>query len=141
MDDAIFRVRWVSNFFTRQLAVYAILATVIAALGLYGLTADSVSRRERELAIRIALGAERRDLIRLILGEAMFLGVVGVALGILMAWVLTRFGSPMLIGVGAQDPAVFSAVSLLLLAVTCFAAYLPAQRATSLDPHTALRAE
>jgi predicted permease len=141
MDDAIFRVRWVSNFFSRQLAVYAFLATAIAALGLYGLTADSVSRRTRELAIRIAVGAERRDLIRLIVREAMFLGGLGVALGILIALALTRFGYQILIGVGAQDPVVFSAVSLLLLAVTLFAAYLPAQRATALDPCTALRAE
>jgi putative ABC transport system permease protein len=141
MDDSIFRVRWVSNFFSRQLAVYALLATAIAALGLYGLTADSVGRRKRELAIRVAVGADRRDLIRLIVKEALFLGGVGVALGILMASAMTRFGSQILIGVSATDPVVFSAVSLLLLAVTVVAAYVPAQRATALDPTPALRAE
>ncbi len=141
MDEAIFRVRWVSRFFGRQLTIYAALATAIAALGLYGLTTDSVSRRTRELAIRIALGAERRDLIGMILREATKLGGLGTGLGILLALGVTRFGSQMLIGVSARDPVVFTAVALLLLAITLLAALLPARRASGLDPNTALRTE
>jgi len=141
MDDAILRVRWVSQLFSRQLGVYAALATAIAALGLYGLTADSVSRRTRELAIRVALGAERGELIRLILGEAMVLGGLGIALGAFLALGVTRFGSRMLVMVSARDPAVFSFVAVLLLAIALLAAFLPARRASGLDPNNALRAE
>ncbi len=141
MDDAIFRVRWVSRFFGRQLAGYAILATVIAALGLYGLTADSVSRRSRELAIRIALGAKRGDLIRMVVRETMLLGGLGVAVGVLMALGLTRFTSGMLVMVSTRDPVVFTTVTVLLLAVTLVAGFLPARRASALDPNSALRTE
>ncbi len=141
MDDAILRVRWVGQLFSRQLAVYAVLATAIAALGLYGLTADSVSRRTRELAIRVALGAEHRDIIRLIVGEAMVLGGLGIALGAFLALGVTRFGSQMLVMVSARDPVVFITVALLLLTIALLAAFLPARRASGLDPSTALRSE
>ncbi len=141
MDDAIFRVRWVSRFFGRQLAIYAILATLIATLGLYGLTADSVSRRSRELAIRIALGAKRGDLIRMVIRESMMLGGLGIAAGVLMALGLTRFTSQMLMMVSTRDPAVFTIVAILLLAVSLVAGFLPARRASTLDPNSALRTE
>jgi predicted lysophospholipase L1 biosynthesis ABC-type transport system permease subunit len=141
MDDAIFRVRWVSRFFGRQLAIYAILATIIAALGLYGLTADSVSRRSRELAIRIALGAKRGDLVRMVIRESMILGGLGIAAGVLLALGLTRFTSQMLMMVSTRDPAVFTIVAVLLLAVSLVAGFLPARRASTLDPNSALRAE
>jgi predicted permease len=141
MDDAIFRVRWVSRFFGRQLAGYAVLATLIAALGLYGLTADSVSRRSRELAIRIALGAKRGDLIRMVVRETLLLGGLGIAVGVLMALGLTRFTSGMLVMVSTRDPAVFAAVTALLLAVTLVAGFLPARRASAMDANSALRTE
>jgi len=141
MDDAIFRVRWVSAMFGRQLAMYAILATIIAALGLYGLTADSVSRRTRELAIRSALGADRLALIRLIIRDSLVLGGAGIALGILLAFGVTRFGSQMLLMVSAHDPVIFAAVTALLLAVTLLAAFLPARKASLLDTNSALRTE
>ncbi len=141
MDDAIFRVRWVSAMFGRQLAMYAILATIIAALGLYGLTADSVSRRTRELAIRSALGADRLALIRLIIRDSLVLGGAGISLGILLAFGVTRFGSQMLVMVSAHDPVIFAAVTVLLLAVTLLATFLPARKASLLDTNSALRTE
>ncbi len=141
MDDAMFRVRWVSSFFSRQLILYALLATLIAAVGIYGLTADSVARRTRELAIRLALGAERGSLIRLILRDAAVLGCVGVLLGLVLAFALTGFASSMFTGVGARDPAIFSSVAVLVLAVIVVAAVLPARRASGLDPIAALRTE
>ena len=141
MGEAIFRVRWVSRFFSRQLAIYAVIATVIAAMGLYGLMADSVSRRTREMAIRLALGADRSGLIRLVVGDALKLGATGVALGLLLAFGTTGFASQVLLGVDARDSKVFAGVGIVLLAVTVLAAFLPARRASSLDPSEALRAE
>jgi predicted lysophospholipase L1 biosynthesis ABC-type transport system permease subunit len=141
MEDAIFRVRWVSALFGRQLAMYAALATVIAVLGLYGITAESVSRRTRELAIRSALGADRLTLIRLILRDSMVLGGAGIAFGILLAFGVTRFGSQMLLMVNARDPMIFTGVTLLLLAITLLAAFLPARKASVLDTNSALRME
>ncbi len=141
MADSIFRLRWVSSFFSRQLVLYAILAMIVAAVGLYGLTADSVSRRTRELAIRTALGAERASLIRLIVVEAVKLGGFGVAVGVVLSLGVTRFASRMLVDVGARDPLVFSSVTVLLLAVVVVAAFVPARRASALDPIRALRTE
>ena len=141
MADSIFRLRWVSSFFSRQLVLYAILAMIVAAVGLYGLTADSVSRRMRELAIRTAIGAERASLIRLIVVEAVKLGGFGVAVGVVLSLGVTRFASRMLVDVGARDPLVFSSVTVLLLAVVVVAAFVPALRASALDPIRALRTE
>ena len=141
MDDAIFRVRWVSSFFSRQLIIYALLATVIAGIGIYGLTADSVARRTRELAIRTALGAERASLVRLILREAALLGGVGVFIGLGLSLALTGFASSMFTGVGARDPVIFGSVAVAVFAVIVFASVLPARRASGLDPISALRTE
>jgi ABC-type antimicrobial peptide transport system permease subunit len=141
MADSVFRLRWVSSFFSRQLVAYAILAMIIAAVGLYGLTADSVSRRTRELAIRTALGAERTNLIRLIVVEAVKLGVLGVGIGVALSLGVTRFAARMLVDVGARDPLVFTSVTVLLLGVVIVAAFVPARRASALDPIRALRIE
>ena len=138
MGEAVFRVRWMSRFFSRQLAIYAAIATIIAAMGLYGLTADSVSRRTREMAIRVALGAERSGLMRLVVGDALKLGAAGVVLGLVLAFGTTGFASQALLGVGARDPMVFSGVGI---AVIVLAALLPARRASTLDPNEALRTE
>lgn len=141
MDDAIFRVRWVSSFFSRQLVVYALLATLIAGVGIYGLTADSLARRTRELAIRTALGAERGSLVRLILREAATLGGIGVFLGLGMSLAVTGFAASMFTGVGARDPVIFASVAVAVFAVIVAAAGPPARRATSVDPISALRTE
>ena len=141
MNDAIFRVRWVSRFFSRQLVIYAVLAILVAAVGIYGLTADSVSRRRRELAIRTALGAKRSSLVRLILRETIVLGGVGVGLGLVVASVMTGLASSMFAGVGARDPVVFTAVGFAVLLVIVVAAVVPARQASALDPISALRME
>jgi predicted permease len=141
MDEAVFRVRWVSRFFSRQLAGYAVLAMWITVVGLYGLTADSVVRRTRELAIRFALGASERRLVSLVLKEAVFLGVAGVACGLVLALLLGQLVSRMFVTVSARDPWTLVLVGLTLLAVTVIAAFLPARRALGMDPTTALRTE
>jgi predicted permease len=141
MEDAVFRVRWVSGFFSRQLTSYALLAVLITAVGLYGLTADSVVRRTRELAIRFALGANERGLVGLVLREALVLGAIGVSLGLLLALVLGQLASRMFVTVSARDPVILGLVGLSLFAVTVVAALLPARRAVLMDPVTALRIE
>jgi putative ABC transport system permease protein len=141
MDDAIFRVRWVSLFFSRQLAGYAALAVFIAIFGTYGLTADSVVRRTRELAIRFALGASERGLISLVLREAVILAAAGVALGVLLALAVGQLVSTMFVTVSPRDPFTLAAVSSAVFLATLLAAFLPARLALRMDPTTALRTE
>ncbi len=141
MDDAIFRVRWVSRFFVRQLSSYAILAVFITVVGLYGLTADSVVRRTRELAIRFALGASEKGLVGLVMKEAVVLAATGVASGIVLAFALGQLVSQMFVTVSARDPLTLGVVSAALFTVTLLAAFFPARRATRMDPTTALRTE
>jgi putative ABC transport system permease protein len=141
MDDAVFRVRWVSRFFSRQLLLYAALAVWITVVGLYGLTADSVSRRTRELAIRLALGASERGLVRLVLKEALVLSLAGVSCGLVLALGLGQLASRMFVTVSARDPLTLGVVSGALFTVSVLAALVPARHALRLSPATALRTE
>jgi putative ABC transport system permease protein len=123
------------------MAIFAGLALVLAAIGVYGVMAYSVSRRTHEIGIRRALGAERQDLIKLILGRTVWLVISGIGLGIAGALALTRLLSSLLYGVTSRDPATFIAVSLLLAGVAVIAGYIPARRASKVDPMVALRYE
>jgi putative ABC transport system permease protein len=119
--------------------LFAALALVLAAVGVYGVTAHGVAQRTRELGIRIALGARRGALLRLVLGHGAGLAAAGLVLGAAIALALSRLLSALLFGVGARDPLTFVTVSLVLLAVSLAASFVPAWRATSVDPVTALR--
>jgi len=119
--------------------IFAVLALVLAAIGLYGVTSYSVDRRTRELGIRVALGAQRREVLRLVLSQGARLAVAGLAAGTVAALALTRFMATLLFGVGARDPLTFAAVGLLLLVVSLVASFIPAHRATRVDPVIALR--
>ncbi len=120
---------------------FAATALALAAIGLYGVIAGSVAQRTRELGIRVALGATRRDVLGLVVGEAMKLVLLGLALGLAAALALGRLVEKMLYDVLPTDASTFTAVSALLLAVALFAAWLPARRAAKIDPMVALRAE
>ncbi len=142
IERAIEKVQWVSRYFGRLFTLYAAIALLIAALGVYGITADSVSRRRREMGIRIALGARPGDLLRQVLvRHGLRLGVLGVAIGLVAALPLARFLSSMLYRVSASDPAVFAGVGLLLAAMAGLASYLPARQAARVDPIETLRFE
>src|SRR5260370_21967401 len=109
----------------------------LTGIGLYGVIAYSVSQRTRELGIRISVGAERRDIFKLILGQ----GLAISAVGLVAALAVTRFTANLLYGVSATDPVTFIVIALLLLCVTLLACYFPARRATKVDPMIALRFE
>jgi len=103
--------------------------------------AYAVSQRTRELGIRISVGAERRDIFKLILGQGLAISVVGLLAGLVAALAVTRLTAKLLYGTSATDPVTFIAIALLLLCVTLLACYFPARRATKVDPMTALRFE
>ena len=141
LETALFRVQWMNRYFGNQLAIYALLATTIAALGLYGVMTYSTGGRRHELAVRVALGATRPDLIRLILGDASRRAGAGISIGLLLAFGTTGFAAAMLYDVSTRDPVVFGGVALLLACVALGAAFLLARRASLMDPNAALRAE
>ncbi len=120
---------------------FATLALLLAGFGLYGVMAYSVAQRSREIGIRLALGAQPSDVRALVVGQACRLGGIGIGLGLAGALLATRVIGDLLFGVGPNDPATFAAVSGLLLAVLLAGAYLPARRATRMDPMVALRTD
>src|SRR4029077_6263620 len=120
---------------------FGVLALLLAAIGIYGVVSYSVAQRTREIGVRMALGAKAKDVLKLALGEGLFVIAVGLVLGLLLASVATRVIASFLYGVGATDPLTFAAVPLLLGFVALSASYIPARRATKVDPLVALRYE
>jgi predicted permease len=141
MDEAIRRSEAGRRFVATLVSGFAGAAALLAAIGLFGVISHSVTAATREIGIRMALGAERRRVVALVLAEGMRLAAAGIAAGLAAALLLTRYLASQLYQVSAADPWVFSGVALLLALVAALACYLPARRATRIDPVIALRAE
>jgi predicted permease len=141
LNDIIAASLFAQRISASLLGVLGNVALLLAAVGLYGVMAYSVAQRTNEIGIRMALGALSRDVLRLVLGQAAKLAMMGVVVGIAVALALTRLMSTLLFGVSATDPTTFAGVALLLVVVALAASYIPVRRAMKLDPVVALRYE
>jgi putative ABC transport system permease protein len=137
VSEAVARQR----FSMLLLAIFAALALVLAAVGIYGVMSYSVAQRTREIGIRIALGAKRTDVLKMTVKQGLKLVGLGLLIGLVVAFMLTRVMASLLFGISATDPLTFMGISLVLLAVAILASYIPALRATKVDPMIALRAQ
>ncbi len=141
MDALVSRSLGERRFNLLLLCAFASIALLLAGVGIYGLISFSISQRTHEIGIRMALGARARDITKMILGEGIALALAGIGAGVVGALLLTRLLKSFLFGVTPTDPVTFAAISVLLIAIALVASYLPARRATKVDPMVALRYE
>ena len=121
------------------MVIFGFVALVLASIGLYGMMSYSVSQRTSEIGIRVALGAQRRDVLTMVIKQAIGLALLGVVAGLVTALALARLLRNLLFGIGATDPLTFGAVAFLLFGVALLASLVPARRATNVDPMEVLR--
>jgi ABC-type antimicrobial peptide transport system permease subunit len=140
-DEYVSRSVGTERFNLMLIGAFASLALIMTAVGLYGVISYSVTQRTREIGIRVALGAGTRETVGIVMGRGLRLTVSGVVLGLAAAFALSRFLEHLLFGVTPTDPLTFASVALLLLFVAIVACYLPARRASRIDPMVALRSE
>jgi ABC-type antimicrobial peptide transport system permease subunit len=141
MNDVVARSTARSDFNMLVLTIFAGAALMLAAIGIYGLMAYSVQQRTQEIGIRMALGAEAQSVQNMIIRQGMGIALVGVGIGLVSAFGLTRIIASFLFGVTTRDPVVLVTVPLLLIAVALMGVWLPARRASQVDPVVALRTE
>jgi putative ABC transport system permease protein len=148
-DQPVYNINTMEDVFSQSIAaphvissllgIFAAIALILAAIGVYSVMSYSVAQRTHEVGVRMALGAQRGHLLRMIVGQGLKLTLLGVGLGVTAAFAVTRLISNLLFGVTATDPPIFVAVPVLLIAVAVLASYLPARRALKVDPIIAIR--
>jgi ABC-type antimicrobial peptide transport system permease subunit len=141
MDDILAQRNWPWRIFGTLFGTFAVIALLISAVGIYAVTAHGVGQRRQELGVRMALGAGRREILWLVLRHGITRIAIGVAIGVLAAIGVSRVLSSVLVNTSATDLATFVSICILLAAVTLLACFVPARRATRLDPVDALRTE
>jgi putative ABC transport system permease protein len=141
MEEVIARSTGARRFAMTLLSVFAGLAMALASVGVYGVILYSVAQRTHEFGVRIAMGARERDVLKLVFKQGMKLVLIGVAIGLCASFALTRLVESLLFGVSAKDPLTFAIGALLLTMVAMLACWVPARRATKVDPLVALRCE
>jgi putative ABC transport system permease protein len=141
MDEVVSKSVWQQRFYAMLFGIFAVLALTLAAVGVYGVMNYAITQRTHEIGIRMALGARRFDVLKLALGQGMKLALTGVAIGLAAAYGLTRLIASLLFSVSTTDFITFVSIPLLLVAVTLLACFIPARRATKVDPLVALRYE
>jgi len=141
MDDVVTESVASPRFRTTLVAIFAAVGLLLAAIGIYGVTSYAVTERTHEIGVRAALGADQRDVLRLVLGETVALAAAGVGGGLAGAAATTRLIRALLFRVEPTDPVTFAAISAVLVATALLASYIPARRATRVDPMVALRYE
>jgi len=141
MDQVVTKATGESRFYLTLLGAFACVALVLAAVGIYGVMSYSVSRRIHEMGIRMALGAQREDVLKLVVWHGVVLAIAGIAVGMAGALALTRLMSGLLYATKPADPATFAAAVVVLGLVAIVSSYIPARRAAKVDPMTALRYE
>jgi putative ABC transport system permease protein len=150
-DQSVFNIRTMEQIVAQSIAtrrfsmllltVFAVAALALASLGIYGLMSYAVAQRTREISVRMALGAQMSDVLRLVIGQGMKPALIGVALGLVASIALTRTMKTLLFGVSATDPLTFAGIAMLLTFFALLACYIPARRATKVDPLVGLRCE
>jgi predicted permease len=141
IGQALAQGLWAARMGAALLGLFGFLALILASVGIYGVLSYSIAQRTTEIGIRMALGAQSKQVLALVLRQGMLLAAVGAGLGVLFALLITRFASTLLYGVSATDPLTYISITVLLMSVALLACYIPARRATRIDPLVALRYE
>jgi predicted permease len=141
MEESLHFALWENRIYAGLMGAFALVALLIAVVGIYGVMTYSVTQRTPEIGIRMALGAAREDVLRMVVGQALRLTALGVGIGLAGAYAITRLMASLLFGVSTSDPPTFIGVTVILAGSALFAAWLPADRATRVDPMVALRSE